>query len=312
MSENKIDFYDKTCLKSYNLNETMRYQLGMLDTLDAFTRKHSENVATIVCRLCENLKLNTKFTVYCTTCAYIHDIGKLFIPPSILQKKGPLTDEEYEIMKTHTTIGYKMCMGDEKLRPFAAGPKFHHEGLDGSGYPEGLKDKDIPLEGKIIRVADEYDAITSKRQYKTHVGISDTLKFIIGETKPNAESVAIANLAIESKEGKVSPIIVKALMKVVIEDIEYEISGVIEYLKYVKKQLNRLKQINTYFEKMKKSKKEKDKQYYLEGIRLLLEVDETVDNFQTIINDYMNDYATKEDTVNKLFNEIKIIKKLKV
>lgn len=100
----KFDFYSKTSLKSYNLDETMRYQLSMLDSLDAFTRTHSENVANITCRLCEYMKLNKNFTVYSTICAYLHDIGKLFIPPEILQKNGTLTDEEYEVMKKHTTI----------------------------------------------------------------------------------------------------------------------------------------------------------------------------------------------------------------
>lgn len=102
--KDKFDFYSTTNLKSYNLDETMRYQLGLLDSLDAFTRKHSENVANITCRLCERLKIDKAFLVYATTCAYLHDIGKIFIPPSILQKNGPLTDKEYEIMKKHTTI----------------------------------------------------------------------------------------------------------------------------------------------------------------------------------------------------------------
>lgn len=72
----QIDFYSKTSLKSYNLTETMRYQLDMLDRLDSFTRTHSENVANITCRLCEYLKLNKEFTVYATICAYLHDIRK--------------------------------------------------------------------------------------------------------------------------------------------------------------------------------------------------------------------------------------------
>ena len=185
MFENNFDFYDRTNLKSYNLNESMRYQLNMLDRLDVFTRKHCENVANLTCRLCEYLHCNKSFTEYCTICAYLHDIGKLEIPPEILQKPGKLTDEEYEIMKTHTTIGYKMCMSDLKLRPYAAGPLYHHEALNGTGYPQGLTKKDIPYEGQIIRIADEYDAIVSKRQYKSHIGISDTLKIIIENTKPH-------------------------------------------------------------------------------------------------------------------------------
>lgn len=104
MIKKTFDFYGKTTLKSYNLNSTMRYQLGLLDSLDAFTRAHSENVANLTCKLCEKLRLNQDFTIYCTMCAYLHDLGKLFIPPKVLQKQGALTDEEYKIIKTHTTL----------------------------------------------------------------------------------------------------------------------------------------------------------------------------------------------------------------
>ncbi len=135
---NKFDFYDKTNLKSYNLNESMRYQLNMLDKLDVFTRKHCENVASLTCRLCEYLHCNKNFTEYCTICAYLHDIGKLFIPSSVLQKPGKLTEEEYETMKTHTTLGYKMCMKDPMLRPYAAGAYYHHEALNGTRIPSRL------------------------------------------------------------------------------------------------------------------------------------------------------------------------------
>lgn len=138
MKKEMFDFYSRTSLKSYNLDQSMRYQLNMLDSLDVFTRKHCENVANITCQLCEHMHLSKSFTIYCTICAYLHDIGKLFIPPSILQKSGPLTDEEYEIMKTHTTIGYEMCFKDLKLRPYSAGPLYHHEALNGTGYPNRL------------------------------------------------------------------------------------------------------------------------------------------------------------------------------
>ena len=80
----EFDFYDKTNLKSYNLNESMRYQLNRLSGLDVFTLKHSENVASLTLKICQKLKLNKKFIVYCTMCAYLHDIGKMFIPQDIL------------------------------------------------------------------------------------------------------------------------------------------------------------------------------------------------------------------------------------
>ena len=312
---NEFDFYDKTSLKSYNLDESMRYQLDMLDRLDVFTRKHCENVASLTCRLCEYLHCNKGFTEYCTICAYLHDIGKLFIPPEILQKPGKLTDEEYEVMKTHTTLGYNVCMKDLKLRPYAAGPLYHHEALNGSGYPQGLTKKDIPYEGQIIRVADEYDAIVSKRQYKSHIGISDTLKILIENAKPREEikkSDALHEISENARLGKNNPVIVRTLFKVVIDDIEYEISCIQSYVKELETELKRFGQIAKYKEKMEKAKKEKDKNYYYEGIKLLLKNNETLENYSSIYEEYQNAYKTRKAIIDNLYKEIKIIKKLKI
>jgi hypothetical protein len=302
MKEEKFDFYSKTSLKSYNLDESMRYQLGMLDSLDPFTRKHCENVANVTCRICEYINASNKFTVYCTTCAYLHDIGKLFIPPRILQKTSALTDEEFEIMKTHTTTGYKMCMKDLKLRPYAAGALYHHESLDGSGYPNGLTKKDIPIEGQIIRVADEYDAIVSKRQYKSHVDISDTLEILIADSKPS----------VGNRVGKISVKYLKALIKVVIDDTEYEKYCVGEYVKYIKENINRLKQIDKYVVKMNEAKKEKDKTYYENGVKLLLKQGESISNYKDILAEYEQALTLRKGILKKLDSEIKKIKKMKV
>ncbi len=310
-----FDFYDRTNLKSYNLDEKMRYQLKCLDSLDVFTRKHCENVANLVCRICEYLHCQKSFTEYCTICAYMHDIGKIAIPSSILQKPGKLTDEEYEIMKTHTTIGYNMCMKDEKLRPYHAGPYYHHEALNGTGYPQGLTKKDIPYEGQIIRVADEYDAITSKRQYKSHIGISDTLQIIIDNTKPMekiSSSAVLTEMAGNVKLGKDNPVIVKALFKVVLDDINYEIYCVQKYIDGLKEELKRFERINKYKEKMDKAKKDKDKEYWLGGIESMLKNGETLENYEQILQDYRNTYENKIKAVDNLFSEIKKIKKLKV
>lgn len=309
----ELDFYSKTALKSYNLNDSMRYQLGMLDSLDAFTRKHSENVANITCRLCEYIHMNSAFTVYCTTCAYLHDIGKLFIPPNILQKNGPLTDEEYEIIKKHTTIGYKMCMEDPELKPYAAGTIYHHESLNGTGYPKALTKKEIPLEGQIIKVADEFDAIVSKRQYKTHIGITDTLKILIKETEPSTpKSVALKTMEENTKIGKLNPKIVKALFKVVIDDINYEISSIFEYTKYLDTQIKRLEKINDYNIKKEKAKKDKKKEYYCECMRLLFNKGEDFRNYKYVLEEYRTAYLKRKEIIDNLFDEIKIIKKLKV
>ena len=309
MPKEIFDFYDRTSLKSYNLDKTMQYQLNILGSLDIFTRQHSENVASIVCRICQYLHCSKDFTEYCTICAYLHDIGKQFIPSNILQKQSTLTDEEYKIMQTHTTIGYKICMDDLKLRPYAAGTLYHHEALNGSGYPNGLTKNDIPYEAQIIRVADEYDALVSKRQYKSHIEITDSLNILIDESKPEnnkSEKIKIPTL------GKVNPIIVKALFKVIIDDTEYEISCIMDYLKDLKNEIKRLEQIEKYDKKRLSSNSENKKNYYLEGMKYLLIGQETVDNYNEILNSYKNIVATKKEHINNLFDEIKTIKKLKV
>ena len=310
-----FDFYDPTSLKAYNLDKTMQYQLNILGSLDVFTRKHSENVANLTCRICEKLHCQKGFIECCTICGYLHDIGKQFIPQEILQKPDKLTDEEFEIMKTHTTIGYKICMDDPKLRPYAAGPIYHHEALNGTGYPKGLTKKDIPYEGQIIRVADEYDAIVSKRQYKTHIGITDTLKILIENTKPLQEvkpSEALNVLSENSKLGKDNPIIVKALMSVVIEDIEYEISCTLDYVNSLKEEIKRLKEVEKYNKKMDSAKSEKKKQYYLEGMKIFLTTNETPENYKGILEQYRTAFANRKKRIDSLYDEIKVIKKLKV
>ena len=315
MKKEVFDFYDRTSLKSYNLDKTMQDQLNALGALDVFTRKHCENVAAITCRLCEYLHCSKGFTEYCTICAYLHDIGKIFIPPEVLQKPGKLTEEEYAIIKTHTTIGYEMCMKDLKLRPYAAGPLYHHEALNGSGYPKGLTKKDIPYEGQIIRVADEYDAIVSKRQYKSHIGISDTLKIIIENSKPSEpvkSSDALKQVAYNAKMGKNNPAIVKVLLKVVLDDIYYEIACSQDYVDYLQENIKRFKTVEKYYNKMVQSKDKEKKDYYLEYMKIYLQEGETLGNFHAVFENYRKAYEIRKKKIDNLYNEVKVIKKLKV
>lgn len=312
MKKEVFDFYDRTSLKSYNLDKTMQDQLSALGALDVFTRKHCENVAAITCRLCEYLHCSKGFTEYCTICAYMHDIGKIFVPPEVLQKPGKLTDEEYAIIKTHTTIGYEMCMKDPKLRPYAAGPLYHHEALDGTGYPNGISKKDIPYEGQIIRVADEYDAIVSKRQYKSHIGISDTLKILIENSKPIKSSDALGEVVKNSKFGKNNPAIVRVLIKVVLDDVKYEIYCTETYVEYLLANINRFKIIDKYYNKMIKSKDAKKKKKYEQAMMSYFRDNETLGNFQKVKEDYQTAYKTRKEKIDNLYNEVNIIKKLKV
>ncbi len=315
MKKEVFDFYDRTSLKSYNLDKTMQDQLNALGALDVFTRKHCENVAAITCRICEYLHCSKGFTEYCTICAYLHDIGKIFIPQEILQKPGKLTDEEYEVIKTHTTIGYKMCIRDLRLRPYAAGPYYHHEALNGTGYPQGLTKKDIPYEAQIIRVADEYDAIVSKRQYKSHVGISDTIKILIDNAQPIHQiksSEVLKKIADNVELGKDNPIIVKALIKVILDDVYYEIACSQDYVDYLAENLKRFERIEKLYNKYIKAKNEDKKNYYLEYMKLYFTENENVDNFHNVWDDFKSAYDLRKTKIDNLYNEAKVIKKLKV
>ena len=309
----EFDFYSRTNLKAYNLDGKIRYQLKMLDGLDSFTRRHSENVANVTCRLCEYLNMDEGFTIYTTTCAYLHDLGKMFIPPSILQKPSKLTDEEFEVMKTHTTIGYKMCMEDPKLRPYSAGPLFHHEALNGKGYPNGLRGQQIPYEGQIIRVADEYDAITSKRQYKSHVGIIQTLEILIDETKPPENAVDdLSILREEARMGKIDKRILKCLFRVVLDDTEYEIATRSDYLDFIKSEIRRLKPAEPYYNRMMKATNEKKKEYYKQGVQMYMVAGEEPEQLMQEIQEFKVAYEKRREHLKQLEKERVMIKRLTV
>ena len=97
---------------------------------------------------------------------YLHDVGKVGIPDAVLLKSGPLTSSEYELMKTHTVIGDRLCGELRSLRKVRPIVRHHHERLDGSGYPDGLRDDAIPLLAQIMGIVDVFDALTTARPYK--------------------------------------------------------------------------------------------------------------------------------------------------
>lgn len=312
MLEEKYDFYSPTNLKVHELDYALKDHLIVMDSMDMFTKRHSENVANLVGRICQYMRCRSQFTIHCILAAYIHDIGKLFIPKEILNKPGRLTDEEYAIMKSHTTLGYNYCMEDLSLRPYSDGPWYHHEALNGTGYPRGLRKPDIPYSAQIIRVADEYDAIVTKRQYTTHVNISATLQDLIQDTLPSKDVIALDQLKQNEQLGKINPKPLRALFKVVIDDTLYEISCVMNYVDYIKSQIKRLQTIEKYEKKRDSSKKPSTKDYYTAGMKLLLEQGETLENYKQVLSEYENALVIRKDRIDKLYKEIKIIKKLKV
>ena len=138
-----------------------------VDARDHYTRSHSRKVNDYVVALAEALNLEPLEITRLSTCALLHDIGKIGISDEILNKPGKLTAEEWEAIKNHSQLGATIVGRVRELVPCVPGILHHHEKYDGSGYPKGLKGKDIPLEARILAIADAFTAMTSERQYST-------------------------------------------------------------------------------------------------------------------------------------------------
>ncbi|WP_294406814.1 HD-GYP domain-containing protein [uncultured Clostridium sp.] len=140
-----------------------------LDAKDMYTAGHSTRVGDMSYKLGECLKLDPLKLQMLHIAAHLHDIGKIGIPDNILNKHGKLTDNEWEIMKNHCTIGYNILSKSKSLSYIVQIVLHHHERYDGHGYPLHKKGSDIPYESRIIAVCDSIDAMKSKRPYKNFV-----------------------------------------------------------------------------------------------------------------------------------------------
>ena len=155
-------------------------QLVELKTYDDYTYRHCVNVAVLSCIIGFGMNLSHKKLVQLALSGLLHDIGKSKIPDEILNKPERLTNEEFEIMKSHTELGYEMVKDNTMVSSLVkTGIKFHHENIDGSGY-YGKKGNEIPLFARIIHVADVYDALVSKRPYKKALQVSEALEYLMG------------------------------------------------------------------------------------------------------------------------------------
>ena len=128
---------------------------------------HTERVSQYCVAMAREMGFSDAEVENIKTAAVLHDIGKIMVPPEILNKPGRLTTEEYEIIKKHPETGYQILKSVDEYASLANYVLYHHERLDGSGYPEGLRGEDIPLISRIIAVADAYEAMTAKRPYQT-------------------------------------------------------------------------------------------------------------------------------------------------
>ena len=177
----KINVLERNRIDYSEVDKELKVELAILGGLDIFTNAHVLGVANNTQKICNALDLNYNVTKQCMLGAYLHDIGKIKIPSSILQKQGKLTDEEYAIMKMHTIYGYDIVMNYDQFRYLAPIVRQHHENLDGSGYPDGLIDEQISEEAKLIKIADIWDALTARRQYKVGFPPSKAAEIMIGD-----------------------------------------------------------------------------------------------------------------------------------
>jgi HD-GYP domain-containing protein (c-di-GMP phosphodiesterase class II) len=146
--------------------ETIRMLAAAVEARDPYTGNHLERVTHYTVAVASVLGWGGDQLKHAEMGAILHDIGKINIRDAILNKPGPLTPEEWEHMKTHPVVGSQLLKGISFLAPIVPFVRCHHERFDGGGYPDGLKGKDIPVGGRLIAVADTFDAITTRRPYQ--------------------------------------------------------------------------------------------------------------------------------------------------
>ncbi|RJP22114.1 MAG: response regulator [Candidatus Abyssobacteria bacterium SURF_5] len=174
--------------------ETVIFSLAnAIEAKDVFTKGHTDRVSSLARRIGEYIGMSETETENLEKGGILHDIGKIGIRDTILNKPGKLTDEEFEEIKKHPETGEKICRPLRSLEPVLPIIKCHHERFDGSGYPLGLAGEQIPLPARIVALVDVYEALRSKRAYR--------------DAMPHAEAMAI--LLRETAESKFDPEVLK-------------------------------------------------------------------------------------------------------
>jgi len=152
---------------------------NLLEIHDKYTKGHNEEVANMGRKIAKKMGLDQQMLKNTYRAGLLHDIGKIIIPEHILNKKGKLTDEEFDIIKKHPEWGFKALKNSEELYDLAEYILYHHERWDGKGYPSGLKGEEIPLVSQILTLADAWDAMNSERSYRKPLTEQEALEEII-------------------------------------------------------------------------------------------------------------------------------------
>lgn len=162
------------------LLDTIKAIAATIDARDGYTHRHSERVAALVSQLARELGLTEADRETAELSALLHDVGKIAVPDAILNKPGKLTPEEFAEMQKHPVHGARILenIQSETVKAVLPGVKYHHEKWDGTGYPEGLSGESIPFLGRLLCVADVFDALTSTRSYRGAWSPTDAMSMI--------------------------------------------------------------------------------------------------------------------------------------
>lgn len=147
-----------------------------LETRDVYTSGHSIRVAHLGCLIAEKLKLDEMIINNIHIAGHLHDIGKIGISDEVLNKKGKLTEKEYELLKSHSEKGYDIVKNIPQLKRISKIILYHHEWYNGCGYPHQISGENIPIESRIISVSDAFDAMTSDRSYRKALSIEKAVE----------------------------------------------------------------------------------------------------------------------------------------
>ncbi|HLA95014.1 MAG TPA: HD domain-containing phosphohydrolase [Pyrinomonadaceae bacterium] len=188
---------------------TVKALAAAIDGKDKYTRGHSERVARISVAIGKQLSLPEGELEILRISALLHDVGKIAIDDSILKKPAALTDEEFTIMKTHPVKGYKIMSQIPAMKDFLPGMYMHHEMVNGKGYPQGLTDEQIPLQAKIVSVADTFDAMTIDRPYSKGMLLPDAIERIKSFVGTRYDNAVVEALVRGCKAGEIGQGVVK-------------------------------------------------------------------------------------------------------
>jgi putative nucleotidyltransferase with HDIG domain len=171
--------------------------LGLANALEAkdpYTRGHSERVGALAGRLALTLGMPAEDADTIAQAGLLHDIGKIGVPEAVLRKRGPLADDEWEMMRRHPIVGAQIVAPFEFFAAGALTIRHHHERCDGSGYPDRLVGSAIPAGARVVAVADVFDALTSDRPYRRAVPVSHALELVVREAGTTLDADVVAAL----------------------------------------------------------------------------------------------------------------------